>query len=494
MKHQIHILFRIFLCSLIGYTYSFGQGIPNTPFVLHNYNNYFLNNPAGAGLPPLYGIPEDPLFFLTHNRQQIGSFENTPVYSSASFNKYIYRHFINEEGQKDEELTKNAWGGNLYNFSRSIWQTNGFWLSYAREINLPPAIFGIPLPVHNLRLGLSAGAEANSLSVDGDVLLNDPTIANLVDNKIKPTGQFGAMYIVGGTNGATWELGAALPRLLKSSDTDKTIEGFYPISNWLLSISRQFTSPKVPNFYLKPLIIWRAYENKTNALEVNTMLNYYNTGDSMKYHHHWVGATWVKDYGLAVLAGTKFYKGKFGVSYAYKFNGQKLGFNTNPVHEIQLIYNLRKLSKINAILQKDVPPVVQDTTIYDDEIVMDSVLVEDTLILVKEDTNATERMVNPDTLTDEEKRIIKYKNYRSYVVVGSFKVKANAQRKLRELQIRFKIKGRVRFNPNNGFYNVYILETDSFEEALQMDKKAQDEMNIPDAWILLVPKAPPPDK
>jgi predicted nucleic acid-binding protein len=52
----------------------------------------------------------------------------------------------------------------------------------------------------------------------------------------------------------------------------------------------------------------------------------------------------------------------------------------------------------------------------------------------------------------------------------------------------------MRFNPTNKFYNVYILETDNFDEAVEMERKAETEMGFDDAWLLRVPKKAPPDR
>ena len=467
--------------SLIVYTLSvtaisvFSQGLPNTPFHLHNFNNYSLLNPAVLGLPPLFGIPEDPLFFFTHHRQQIGAFQNTPVYSSLSFNKNF----------NADSPTPNSWGGNVYNFSRSIWQTTGGWLGYAREIQF--SAFG--LPVNTIRLGLAMGVEGDGLRTDDDQIINDPAIANRRDKFARPIGQFGFMYTFGGKTGTgVWELGGGLPRLFKPSRLDNTVEGFYSIANWFVSVSRQISTEKLMNWYAKPMVIYRTFDNKTTSIEINNMFNYYNGKN-----HHWFGGSWLKDYGFAAIAGTKFYKGKLGVSYAYKFNGVKQGFNNNPVHEIQLIYNLRRLNKLESRLQ-EFQEKAQDTTIYEDEIVMDSVLIADTLSIVKQDTSDREIMVSTDTLTEAQMRKQKELNYRNYVVVGSFIVKSNADRQLRKLQAQYKIKGKVRYNPANKFYNVYILETDDFDEAVEMERKAETEMGFDDAWLLRVPKKAPPDR
>lgn len=467
------IYFFIFFCGLLT-NQLLAQGIPNTPFHLHNFNNYPLLNPAATGLPPLFGIPEDPLFFFTHHRQQIGAFDNVPIYTSMSFNKNF----------NAETPTPNSWGGNLYNFRRSIWQTTGGWLAYARELKVNA--FG--LPVNNLRLGLSMGVEADGFNIDDDQLLTDPAIVNRRDKPVRPVGQFGFLYVFGGRSGTSvWELGGGLPRLFKTSKLDNTISGFYPIANWFLSISRQIQTQKLQNWYMKPMAIFRTFDNKEQVLEINNMLNYYEG-----VRHHWIGGSWVQNYGFAAIVGTKFYKSKFGISYAYKFNGEKAGFNKNPVHEIQLIYNLRRLSKIEE-RGLDIQDKAIDSTIYDDEVVMDSVLVEDTLILAKQDT-VREVMVNPDTLTDAQRKELKNQDYKNYVVVGSFIVKGNADRMLRNLKARYAVNGRVRFNKANKFYNVYILETDDFDEAEKMEQRAETEMGIGDAWLLRVPKSPPPDK
>ncbi len=476
---KISFLLAAYFLSAIA-TPAFSQGLPNTPFHLHNFNNYSLLNPAVLGLPPLFGIPEDPLFFFTHHRQQIGAFQNTPVYSSLSFNKNF----------NADRPTPNSWGGNIYNFSRSIWQTTGGWLGYAREIQFNA--FG--LPINNFRFGLAMGAEGDGLRVDDDQVLNDPAIANRRDKFARPIGQFGFFYTFGGKSGSSvWELGGGLPKLFKPSRLDNSVQGFYPIANWFISIARQISTEKLLNWYAKPMIIYRTFDNKTASLEINNMFNYYDGKN-----HHWFGASWIKDYGFAAIAGTKFYKSKFGISYAYKFNGVQQGFNNNPVHEIQLIYNLRRLNKLEARLQ-EFEEKAQDTTIYEDDTPLAEIRIEDTLKIAKLDTSNTEIMVSTDTLTEAQMRRQRELDYRNYVVVGSFIVKANADRQLRRLQQdpklkKYNIKGKVRFNPANKFFNVYIIETDDFDEAVKMERIAETEMGFDDAWLLRVPKKAPPDR
>ncbi|KOY87350.1 hypothetical protein AD998_15410 [bacterium 336/3] len=462
-KAQITILIFLFL-SVLKVS---GQNVPNLPFHLHNFNNYSLLNPAAAGLPPLFGIPEDPLFFFTHHRQQIGAFDNVPIFNSLSFNKNF----------NAEVVTPNSWGGHLYNFQRSIWRTTGGWFSYARELKINA--FG--LPVNSLRLGLALGAENDGLNTDDPDILADPAIVNRRDKFARPLGQFGFLYVFGGKSGTSvWELGGGLPKLFKSSRLDNTVQGFYPLSNWFLSISRQIQTQKLQNWYMKPLVIFRTFDNKQSVLEINNMLNYY---EGRK--HHWFGGSWIQGYGFAAIAGTKFYKTKFGISYSYKFSAEKAGFNKNPVHEIQLIYNLKRLSKIITEGKEDSVKVV-DSTVYDDDVVMDTVYVDDTLSLSK--IEEPDLIVHPDTLTEPTRIKLRQKKYISYVVVGAFMVKGNAERQVRLLKRDNNIDAKIRFR--SGYYNVHVLETESTDEAEKVAIEMQKILKDNTVWMLCVPKKP----
>ncbi|MCU0438809.1 MAG: type IX secretion system membrane protein PorP/SprF [Raineya sp.] len=443
------------------------------PFHLHNFNNYSLLNPAAAGLPPLFGIPEDPLFFFTHHRQQIGAFDNVPIFNSLSFNKNF----------NAEVVTPNSWGGHLYNFQRSIWRTTGGWLSYARELKINA--FG--LPVNSLRLGLALGAENDGLNTDDPDILSDPAIVNRRDKFARPVGQFGFLYVFGGKSGTSvWELGGGLPKLFKSSRLDNTVSGFYPISNWFVSISRQIQSQKIQNWYMKPMAIFRTFDNKQRVLEINNMLNYYEG-----LRHHWFGGSWIQGYGFAAIVGTKFYKTKFGISYSYKFNAEKAGFNKNPVHEIQLIYNLKRLSKIisDTIPTNQEPEI--DSTVYDDDMVMDTVFVDDTLSLPE--IEEPDLIVHPDTLTEPTRVKLRQKKYINYVVVGAFVVKGNAERQVRLLKRDNNIDAKIRFR--SGYYNVHVLETESTDDAEKVAIEMQKRLKDKTVWMLCVPKKPDkPDK
>ncbi|MDW8295265.1 MAG: type IX secretion system membrane protein PorP/SprF [Raineya sp.] len=495
MKHFIRIY--IFLFSLSNLVNA--QGLPNTPFHLHNFNNYHLLNPAAAGLQPVFGSGEDPLFFFTFHRQQIGAFQNVPTYASLSFNKYIYKRGaprLDEFGRQlrdkrgkplyEEELTPNAIGGNVYNFTRSIWRTTGLWFSYAREVKVKfmESLFGVP--VENLRLGIAMGAENDGFNIP-DGTIDDPALVNRRDRFARPVGQVGLMYAFGGKSGpfSAWEFGAGLPRLFKPSST-YNYEGFFPLANWFVSLARQFSSDKLMFWSMKPMMIFRKFDNQTSTVEINNIFNYVNDKK-----HHWFGASWVKDYGFAVMAGTKFYYSKFGISYTFKFNDEKAGFNKNPVHEIQLIYNLRKLSSLDtAFINFEPPP--QDSTIYDDDVAMEEIIIKDTVSEKNEDSVIveTEFPVHPEQISDEERQNLRQKFYRSYVVVGSFMIKENAERRQRELISRYKLNAKIRQSPINNFYEVYVMASDNFDKAdkyaLQLQKRFKDKT----IWILCVPRKP----
>ena len=486
------------ICLLLSHLV-FSQGLPNTPFHLHNFNNYHLLNPAAAGLQPVFGSGEDPLFFFTHHRQQIGAFQNVPTYSSLSFNKYFYkkgeartdefgRQLRDKKGNLlyEELITPNAFGGNVYNFSRSIWRTSGIWLSYAREVQVK-FLENLGVPYENLRLGLSMGIENDGFNLvdDDGTFANDPLIANRRDKFARPIGQFGFMYVFGGKSGpfSAWELGAGLPRLFKPSNT-YTYKGFFPIANWFVSIARQLSSDKIQYWSMKPMLIYRTFDNQTANLEINNIFNYVNGRK-----HHWFGGTWTQSYGTALIAGTKFRHGKLGISYSYKFNGEQAGFNKNPVHEIQLIYNLRKLSSLDtSIVRFEQPPA--DTTVYEDDTLLNEVLIQDTISENKERFVEIEFPVHPDTLTEASRVRLRSKPYRSYVIFGSFMMENNAKNHQRDLAFRHKIKTKVRQSPVNQFYEVYILASDDFDKAERRALELQKRFKNKTIWILCVPRKP----
>lgn len=480
----------------------YSQGLPNTPFHLHNFNNYHLLNPAAAGLQPVFGSAEDPLFFFTFHRQQIGAFQNVPTYASVSFNKYIYKRGapkLDEFGRQlrdkkgkplfEEELTPNAIGANIYNFTRSIWRTSGVWASYAREISTK-LLENLGVPTEKLRLGLAMGIENDGFNLPEGTILDDPALINRQDRFARPIGQVGMMYVFGGKSGpfSAWEFGAGLPRLFKPSPT-YNYNGFFPIGNWFVSVARQLSSDQIMFWSMKPMLIFRKFDNQTSTIEINNIFNYVNDKKQ-----HWFGASWIKDYGFALMAGTKFYYSKFGISYSFKFNNQQVGFNKNPVHEIQLIYNLRKLSSLDtSFIFKEPPP--QDTTIYDDEVALEEIIIKDSLVETTQTTQdslvaETEFPVHPESISEEYRAELRQKFYRSYVVIGSFMIQENAERRKKDLIQKHKLNARIRQSPINNFYQVYVFATDNYDKAdklaLQLQKRFKDKT----IWILCVPRKP----
>ena len=447
IRRKKRFFYLVVFLTIVGYSFftleSKAQSFPNSPLHLHNFNNYYLLNPAAIS------YNGDPFITLTFHRQLIGDFDNVPTQGTLTYTSPVnvqnpLKHFI---------------GANVYNFSRSIWTTTGGWASYAYEIRLPFS------DINTLRFGISAGLEGNSLNVDDELAILDPTVQERLDEGIRPLGQLGIYYVQ-----KHWELGAGLPRLFGSESGDNTEEsrGLRPFNNWFVSTGYEFNFRYI--WFLKPMVVYRSFENQEDNLEVNATLSYQK--------RVWFNAAWFEESGIALGAGLQFRHGKYSLSYAYKFNNQENNLNANPAHEIQLRLNLRRQADIDARLLEG----------FGDE--------SDNLVTVEPPDNPDEMidtleaaLIEPieDTTTFVEPEI----QYMNYVIVGSFLEEGNANRLVRTFRRKHDVEVEKRFNPANNFYNVYILKTEDYEEALIWEIRAKEQFEVLDAWVLRVPMNAP---
>ena len=415
------------------------QNFANSALHLHNYNNYFILNPAVAG------FTGDPFLTLTYSKLLLGSFDQAPTQYMLSFNSPFDL----------ENTQKHFYGANLYSFNRSIWNTTGGWVSYAYEAVLPYS------DVNAFRLGIAMGMEADALNINDEQALSDPAIINRLDNRLRPVGQFGMFYIQ-----KNLELGAGLPRLfpLPRVGTEEVSNVLYPFRNWYASMAYNINLANYIWFF-KPMLIYKNFENNESYIEANATFNYKNL--------LYLNAAWFQEAGFAVGAGADIRHGKFKISYVYKFpQNNQASFISNPMHEVQISINLRRQESIDTrLFGFGKEPI--DSSLYATD-------------PIEEPQDSTETVIEEpqDTVPEVVPKEIRYRNY---VIVGSFLEESNAKKLEQQFKEKYKVTVKTRYNERSNFFNVYIIETDDLSEAEEWEKTSRDKYKIEDVWILRVP-------
>ncbi len=205
--------------------------------------------------------------------------------------------------------------------------------------------FGYLVPFgddHGLRFGLSGGAGWNSIDFNELGDLDDPAIAEALDNHFFVTGRFGVMY-----NYHKFQLGFVFPTLFKSDLlSDEQFEEIVlePFQNYIVSASYRFNIG--PSFAFEPWAVYKASEDGTQQWE--------GTGIFRIKDIFWLGGTYRKDNEYAAVAGFQI-SDVINMGYAYEPAGNKVDGYSNGSHELHLSVRLGK-KKTKA--EKTVPDAI----------------------------------------------------------------------------------------------------------------------------------------
>lgn len=360
---------------------------------------------------------------------------------------------------------------------------------------------------HHLNFGLSGGIALNKFDLAAVANINDPALANVIQNNQNVIGQFGFNYQYKNLN-----IGFALPSILDSKPNSlKEFQEikFDPFDNKLGSISYDF---HLRDFQISPIVIYRALDSHQDQWEGMLLATYRN--------FIWIGASYRDGYGLTGLIGAKL-KGIFKGGYAYEHPTSDISKASGGSHEIYLgarlgsrdreeEYAAQKAEKDSltqiAALNKPVEePIIEErkqpepeteaapvpkaetpviTEVTPDEPPVTVTNMEET----KQEDIITERspeeMVIEEnviaTEPEEEKEQVLLANY--YVVLGAYHSQDNA---LKQMQILRSLgqSPEVMHLPEKDYYYVFTFKTNDRKAALEEYKKEKEKGAFPDVWI-----------
>ena len=401
----------------------------DTPFYIHFFNNFYLQNPAMAG------AAGHPVLFLTHHQQIIGDFQEAPQHTSLSFNSPINK-------------SKTSFGANVYTFKRGIIQNNGGYVSLAHRID-----FGIK---HHLSMGFSGGISLQNFNVSQLSTEDIETLQTLnrYGNQTYPDGQFGMVYQLGNL-----QLGAVLPKLFSTASPYQQNQAreLVPLKNRLFSIS--YSHYFSNDWMMQPFVIYRDFEYETKGVEANLTLTYRDK--------FWMGGAYRQNYGAGFMFGMK--ANDLSFSFGYKMTGKQEVNIANPAYEIQIGYHFGK--KKTA----PVPPPV--TPIYNP--------LRTPTVPVQTDPEADKIAKAMKTVLQGDSGHPLELQTDLYVVVGSFKNQQYAQALTYKLN-REDMDAKMGFNSTNQLYYVHLLETKDRNEAIEKIKMLRRLPGFENAWMLKV--------
>lgn len=323
-----------------------------------------------------------------------------------------------------------------------------------------------------LRFGLSGGAGWNNIDFSelGDV--DDPAIADALDNHFFVTGQFGMLY-----NYRKFQLGFVFPTLFKSDlISDEQFEEIVlePFQNYIVSASYRFDI--TPGFAFEPWALYKASENGTHHWE--------GTGIFRIKDVFWIGGTYRSDNEYAGVLGFQV-SDVLNMGYAYEPAGNKVDGYSNGSHELHLSIRLGKEKKkkektvpvVAAVAVNEVEPVVEEEPVTDwstqdekEEIILAPVVEvyeEDPPITVKRGDHPLEIPAG------------------HYVIAGAFGVFSNAE-KYSDFLFEKGHPASFGFLTKKNLYYVWIYTGNDPDSTRRFRDYMRQNKLFKDAWYLLV--------
>lgn len=397
-----------------------------TPVYNHFYSTPYLINPAEAGANPFMNAS------LNH-RQQWRGIDGAPVVTTLTF-------------ETPFDYKKWALGVNVRNFQRGLLSTTDFLATYA---------YGVYLNRNTiLRFGLSAGFVSNSIDIAEIQDLNDPALANFLDNNLQPISNVGLKL----ETSSGFNLGVSLPKIFKPEYVNsKSFEAynFSPFDEIVVMayykkhIDSKIVTKRKGRYKRRvkiedtfaPLQIYALYQYSQLYGQRVELLSTLNLNENI-----WIGGSYRLNYGASGIFG--FNIKKLAVSYAYEPSSKLVSGYAQGSHEVQLKFTIGEKKK----LERNKPKLRS---------------------LTREDTH-TPRFSSEDVqLGGDDELEGEGKKY--YVVIQEFRDFNSADKLVKQLKEKQDLTSDIFYNKNNGVYYVYIYETFSRREA-NRDKKAAEEL------------------
>jgi len=272
------------------------------------YLNPFLLNPASAGLD---GQSAASLFY----RKQWADIEGAPTITNFNLHTPV-----------DE---KNSVGLSVTNDKKGMFNNSSLLVSYAHNIQLKKEVF--------LRFGASIGGTWNV--VDTKLLegINDPAVADIMDNSASVNGNAGLLL-----KARLFQIGVAIPSMFAPSYVSRSAFGvneIKPFQAILLHSSHRFYFNNDKHIF-EPYLIYRLNNGLPSQLEA--------TGIFHINHIVWAGGSYKQDFGMSAHAGLKL-KGMFAVGASYSFKNAGANQINSPSYELSLSYLFGRHKKGSVI-------------------------------------------------------------------------------------------------------------------------------------------------
>lgn len=463
------------------------------PFSSQYFTNMFTINPAFTGTDEFGQI------FLSH-RSQYAHLEGGPQTSYMSV---------------DGKISDNIGLGLIaYHDQTDILSRTSVMANYSYSIRFSDN--------HSLRMGISAGAQNNTVDYDKALVVNqqDPILFNSRQNRTSFAADLGIAY--------RWndlQVGVAIPQLLVkqpgfTNNTGNSI--VYNNSRHFRGTLRyDFTLNAARGLTAYPLIMIRAVKGAPAQWDINAIIDHKKWG--------WFGVSYHSNYAVSISAGVRYKNLSAGYSHDII-----VGNTANYSHsssEFVLIYHLgdkwRKQQAVNDELKERLAKTESDNLLQQAEIDLLKKETDELAERVRKTEEALEKnqLAHDSIHTDVEElqeaiekvpfhqpqkelddkgiNTGKAENYTIennaveasmieqtketapsgyYIVVGAFGVKSNAYRYLNTCIEKGQDDTKILLNKNNGLREVFIYYTTNEEEALAYRKQfTETYLNI---WVL----------
>jgi len=285
------ILFILFFIFTLN---GFGQNIPiYTQYIVNPY----IYNPAYAGLE---GKPSTA---LTYRKQWFGIID-APTTTNFVFHTPVFAGL-----NLGLNVTQDNYG--IFKSSSAL-LTAGYTLGLGWN--------------HYISFGMSGGAGFQSIDYT-NVNLNDPALANVLEQNTYLDGNAGIAYHKGNLN-----FGIALPRIFQTQTypTETFDAGTLGlIKNYIITADYMvyFADDK---FAFQPYALYRSYGGYSPQIEGGAIFHIKNL--------LWAGGSFRQDFGIAGLAGLKV-NGNFSFGYSYEIPTTKASNINKTSHELQLTFS-----------------------------------------------------------------------------------------------------------------------------------------------------------
>lgn len=446
MKKGTTIVLIAFVCT------AFSGLAQDAPVFSQFWQNPFQFNPSYAAHQ---GYSEINVFY----RKQWLGIENAPTIGAFNFQLPLGKHV--------------STGVSVVSNKTILLNANSAMATFAYRVRLGA--------YHNLNFGLGAGIGFNNFDLEALANSNDPALANIIPKSKFMTGEFGINYRYRNFN-----IGFSLPNLLDSKPNTESefqeIE-FDPFRNKFATVSYNVVLNQIQ---LTPTILYRALDNKQTQWEGMVLATYKG--------FLWAGVSYRDGYGITGLIGVKL-KTNYKVGYAYEHPTSGLESAANGSHELYFGMRVGKRDREAEYLA--------------DKKKSDSLkqVASAERLLAKEQEKAAELAAKQETeaqpVKEAEKEIqpavvvpvaVDTASVKTpietpaeppadyYVVLGSYRVQANALKQMHELRDQG-LMPEVLYNLANNTYYVYLFKTTNSQEAHEELTRERNRNRYQGVWL-----------